>query len=205
MPSSVVTRQESRASSAMSARLARNWWAIGLRGAVTVVFALTVLSLQPPKIASLVFMFAAYIAFDGAFAIVAGSLAAKRNERWWSLIFEGSVNLMLAGVILVWPATIAMPFLPLASAWSIVTGAMMLAAAQRLSIMHGRWLLVIAGTVSALWGAVIAGAAPSWANDISVLEDLLVGYALVFGIVVMVLAWQLRRKRSPANPELAHA
>jgi uncharacterized membrane protein HdeD (DUF308 family) len=206
MQSSGATQQSGRTSSAaMNARLARNWWAIGLRGVVTVVFGLAVILLPPAKIASLVVLFAAYIAADGAFAIIAGALAARRGERWWSLILEGSTNLAVAGVILIWPATIALPFLPLASAWAIVTGAMMLAASQRSSVSHGRWLLVIAGTVSAIWGAVIAGAAPSWAEDISALERWLVAYALLFGVALAALALQLRGEREETNNSPAHA
>src|SRR5258705_9113826 len=64
----------------MSAGLARNWWAIGLRGAAAILFVIAILCLPSPTIASLVLMFAAYVAADGALAILAGmaSGAARR-------------------------------------------------------------------------------------------------------------------------------
>src|SRR3984893_4503063 len=74
----------------MSTGLARNWWAIGLRGAVAILFAIAVMWLPASTIASLVLMFAAYIAADGAFAILAGMRAAGRGDRWRMLILEGS-------------------------------------------------------------------------------------------------------------------
>src|SRR5688572_4477332 len=90
-------------SGAMSAGLARNWWAVGLRGAAAVLFALSVLILPPQTVASLVLLFTAYIAADGALAILSGSRAARRGARWWALVFEGMTNLA-AGGILVWQA-----------------------------------------------------------------------------------------------------
>jgi uncharacterized membrane protein HdeD (DUF308 family) len=50
----------------MSAGLARSWWAIGLRGIATLLFGIAVLILPSPSIASLVLLFAAYVAADGA-------------------------------------------------------------------------------------------------------------------------------------------
>jgi uncharacterized membrane protein HdeD (DUF308 family) len=55
----------------MSAGVARNWWAIGLSGAAAILFAITILSLPPRAFAPLVLLFAAYVAADGAFAILA--------------------------------------------------------------------------------------------------------------------------------------
>src|SRR3977135_1229286 len=86
---------------------------------------------------------------------------SPRGARWWLLVLEGSVNLGVAGVILIWPAIVAVPFLDLASAWAIVTGALMLAAARRLSLAHGQTLLLVAGIVSAGWGILVAGVGPS--------------------------------------------
>jgi hypothetical protein len=61
----------------MSARMSRKWWAIGLRGAAALLFAVAILSLPPQAIAPLVFLFAAYLAADGAFAILAGMRATS--------------------------------------------------------------------------------------------------------------------------------
>src|SRR3981189_2405330 len=90
---------------------------------------------------------------------------SPRGERWWLLVLEGSVNLGVAGVILIWPAIVAVPCLDLASAWAIVTGALMLAAARRLSLAHGQTLLLVAGIVSAGWGVLVPGVGPSAGGD----------------------------------------
>jgi uncharacterized membrane protein HdeD (DUF308 family) len=59
----------------MSAGLARNWWAVGLRGIAAVLFRLGILAVPSPTIASLVLLFAAYVTADGVSAILAGVCA----------------------------------------------------------------------------------------------------------------------------------
>ena len=46
----------------LNACLARNWWAVGLRGILAVAFGLAVLALPSPTLASLIVWFAAYLA-----------------------------------------------------------------------------------------------------------------------------------------------
>jgi len=180
-------------SNRMSAGLARNWWVVGLRAAAASLFIIAVLCLPSPTIASLVLMFAAYVAADGALAILAGMRALPRGERWRLLILEGATNLAAAAV-LAWPAiAIAAPFVRLACAWAVVTGALLLAAAHRLSGPHGRWVLVLAGVASAGWGALAAAAD---AGNPQTIRLWLVGYAVIFGGVLLALAGHLRRRHN---------
>jgi uncharacterized membrane protein HdeD (DUF308 family) len=180
----------------MSAGLARNWWAVGLRGAAAMLFVIAILCLPSPTIAALVLMFIAYVAADGALAILAGMRALPRGERWRLLILEGATNLAAAAAVLAWPAiAIAAPFVRLACAWAVVTGALLLAAAHRLSGPHGRWVLVLAGVASAGWGALAAAAD---ASDPHAIRLWLVGYAVIFGGVLLALAGQLRKRHQEA-------
>jgi uncharacterized membrane protein HdeD (DUF308 family) len=77
----------------MSAGVRGNWWAVGLRGAVALLFAITILSLPPHAVAPLVLLFTAYVAADGALAILVATRAAQWGYRWPLLTLEGSVNL----------------------------------------------------------------------------------------------------------------
>lgn len=71
---------------AMSAALARNWWAVALRGVFAILFGLIAVVLPGVTIGSLVLLFAVYMLVDGVFAIVACVRAAARHERWGLLI-----------------------------------------------------------------------------------------------------------------------
>jgi uncharacterized membrane protein HdeD (DUF308 family) len=183
---------------ATSNGLARNWWAVGLRGVAAVLFVLGVLVLPSPTLASLVLLCAAYVAADGCFAILAGMRAMRRGERWLMLILEGATNLTAAAAIIVWPAIAMAPFFQLASAWAVITGALLLAAARRLSRPHGRWILVVAGAVSASWGPLVAAFGPSSASDSRTISLWLIGYAVLFGGALLALAGQLQARHREA-------
>jgi uncharacterized membrane protein HdeD (DUF308 family) len=178
-----------------SAGLARNWRTIGLRAVAAGLFGLAMLAFPLPTLASLILMFIVYLGADGAFAIVAGARAARRGERWWSLMLEGAFNLAAAAVLLAWPAIAITPFIRITSAWAIVTGVLLIAAARRLSGSNGRWLLILAGGLSAGWGVL------STAADIRTPQAMglwLVSYAIVFGGTLAILSNQLRSRAREA-------
>jgi hypothetical protein len=99
-------------------------------------------------------LFAAYVAADGAFAILAGK--RRRGYRVPMMILEGSVNLAAAAAVLVWQVVAIVPLVQIATIWAMITGGLLLAAAHRLSGNEGRWILMLAGVVSASWGALVA-------------------------------------------------
>jgi uncharacterized membrane protein HdeD (DUF308 family) len=183
--SSESPRETARAS------FARNWWAIGLRGIATGLFGLCVFLLPPPTLAALVMLFAAYLAADGAFAILAGTIAAQHGERWRLQVLEGVVNLTVAGGVLAWHAITLVPFANLVSLWAIITGALMLAASRRFSGLRARRLLALGGTVSTVWGAIVAATGPSATADPWILELWFFAYAILFGTTISVLAVHL--------------
>jgi uncharacterized membrane protein HdeD (DUF308 family) len=134
-------------SAAMSAVLARNWWAIALRGVCGIIFGIIALLLPGVTLGVLVLWFAAYMLVDGIFAIVAGIRAATRHERWGALIFEGIIDLIAAAIALFAPLATILAFVWLSGAWAIVTGGLMLAAVFRLRRTHGKWLLGLGGII----------------------------------------------------------
>jgi uncharacterized membrane protein HdeD (DUF308 family) len=134
----------------MSAGMAGSWWAIGLRSAAAILFAIVVLWLPPQAVAPLVFLFAAYLIADGAFAILAGMRAPRWGSRWPMLILEGSVNLAAAAAVLVWQSVAAVALVPIATAWAVA----ILGASDTRTM--GLWLvgyaLIFGGTLVALAG-----------------------------------------------------
>jgi uncharacterized membrane protein HdeD (DUF308 family) len=182
-----------------SQMLARNWWLVALRGLLAQIFGIIAILLPGVTIAALVLLFAAYMLVDGVFAIIGGVRAARRHERWGLLIFEGIANLVAGGIAIVWPLITIVAFIYLLAAWAIVSGGLVFAAALRLQLEHGRWLLRFGGLVSLIWGLLLlfwplAGAvALAWWMG---------AYALLFGVTLLVLAFRLHgqaRRGSPAE------
>jgi uncharacterized membrane protein HdeD (DUF308 family) len=177
----------------MSAILAKNWWALALRGVFGIIFGIIAFVMPGVTIAALILWFAAYMIVDGIFAIVAGVRAAVKHERWGMLILEGIVDLIAGAIALLAPIATLLAFVWLSGAWAIVSGVLLLAAVFRLRRTHGKWLMAVGGVASVVWGILLFIAPIPGAV---VLTWWLGAYALIFGIAMLVLAFRLRRHRT---------
>ena len=176
-------------SEAMSSALARNWWAIALRGVIGILFGIVAFALPGATMLSLVLLFSAYMLVDGVLAIIAAVRAARQHKRWGLLVLEGVVDIATAVIAFAWPGITVLAFVLLVAAWAIISGGLMLAAAWRLNADHGRWWLVLGGVASLVYGVLLIVAPMIGAV---VLTWWLGAYALVFGAALLVLAFRLR-------------
>jgi uncharacterized membrane protein HdeD (DUF308 family) len=177
----------------MNMVLVRNWWALALRGVAALLFGLIAL-LAPGFVAVwLALLFGAYALIDGIFAIIAGIRAAERHERWWPLALEGLLSVLVGVIALLMPVAAALALLYLVCAWAIVTGVFRISAAIRLrKEIQGEWLLILNGALSVLLGVLIV-ARP--AAGLVTLIWVLGIYAMIYGIVLVGLAFKLRGHR----------
>lgn len=178
-------------SDAMSAQLARNWWAIALRGVFALLFGIAALLLPAVTLAALVLLYAAYMLADGILAIIAAVGAGRRHERWAWLAFEGIVDL-IAGAI----AFLAADHSPRLCLSDGRLGDRDRRVADRrgVSAARGPWPmgdgvwrrgLDHLGVLLIFWP--LAGAL--------VLIWWMAAYALFFGVALLVLAFRLRKRR----------
>jgi uncharacterized membrane protein HdeD (DUF308 family) len=185
---------------AMSAVLAGNWWAIALRGLAAIVLGIIALAVPAVVMLSFALLFAAYLLTDGVFAIIAAVRAARQHERWVLMLVEGILDIVVGLIAAAFPVGAVLAFVFVIAAWALLTGGLMLASAFRLHLSHGCWWLALGGLVSIIWGVLLAIAPIIGAV---VLTWWLGGYALVFGVVLLVLAFRLRRQRD-AGTAAAH-
>jgi len=177
----------------MSKALARNWWAIALRGALAIIFGVVALALPGVTMLSLVLVFAAYAVVDGVLAIIAAVRPARSHERWGLLVLEGLVDIAAGVLAFLWPGLTILIFVMIVAAWALVTGGLMTAAAFRLRLDHGRWWLALGGLASIACGVLLIIAPLIGAL---VLTWWLGAYALVFGVFLLILAFRLRARRA---------
>jgi len=177
---------------ALSEVLADSWWAVGLRGIMGILFGLICLLTPGIAVEVFVILFAAYMLVDGVFAIASGIKAARNGERWGLLILEGIVDLAAGLVAVLWPAITLIALIWIVAIWAIVSGALMLGAAFTLKLDHGRWWLALGGIASVIFGILLVIEPLIGA----VVLTLWIGaYALVFGIFLLILAFQLHAKK----------
>ena len=177
---------------AMSEVLAQRWWAVGLRGILAIIFGLICLLTPGIALGAFVIVFAAYMFVDGVFAIISGIRAARSGENWGLLILEGVVDLAAGAIAVLWPAITLVVLVWIVAIWAIVSGALMVAAAFSLNLDYGRWWLALGGIASTVFGILLIIEPLIGA----VVLTLWIGaYALVFGVFLLVLGFQLHSKR----------
>jgi uncharacterized membrane protein HdeD (DUF308 family) len=177
---------------ALSEILAARWWVVGLRGLLGIAFGFICLLVPAAAILALVLLFSAYMLVDGTLAIISGIKAARGGERWGLLALEGVVDIAAGAIAFLWPAITAVAFVLLIAIWAIISGGLMLVAAFSLNKEHGRWWLALGGIASTIFGIVLLIAPIVGAV---VLTWWLGAYALVFGVLLLVLAFQLHGKQ----------
>src|ERR1700761_6508532 len=79
---------------AMSAALARHWWAIVLRGVIAVAFGVLALAAPVAVLLSLALLFGIYMLVDGGIFLVASARAVVAHGRWFMLLAEALLNIL---------------------------------------------------------------------------------------------------------------
>ena len=170
--------------------LARNWWALALRGVVAVLFGLLTFLLPGITLVTLVLLFGVYALVDGVFNVIAFFRVASHH---WAFLIEGVIGIIAGILTFAWPAITAIVLLYLIAFWAIFTGVFEIVAGIRLrKAITNEWLMVVMGVLSLVFGVLILFAPVAGALAIV----LWIGaYALVFGIFLLALAFRLRRHR----------
>jgi uncharacterized membrane protein HdeD (DUF308 family) len=167
-----------------------NWWLLALRGLIAVVFGVLAFMWPGATLITLVWLFGAFAMVNGILSLVLAAKTPKGYPRIGSLILGGLLGILAGFLAFVMPGITALGLLILIAAWAIVTGVMELVAAVRLrKIITNEWLLILAAIASVAFGVILlfqpaAGAlALIW---------LIGAWALVFGILLMILAFRMR-------------
>jgi len=178
--------------------LSRNWWALALRGLAAILFGILAFAWPGITLFVLILFFGAYMLVDGIFAIVAAVRAAGEEARWWLLLLEGILGVVVGLVTFFWPGLTALALLYLIAAWAIVTGIMEIVEAIRLrQEIVGEWALILGGALSLLFGVLLV-VIPARAGLLS-LTWLIGAYAVAFGVLLVILAFRVRN--APSSSE----
>ena len=169
-----------------------NWGAVLLRGIIAILFGVVAILFPGATVAFLALMFGAYAFMDGVLALVS-ALRGGRHGHGWAAALEGVAGIAIGVLTFMQPWSTAVVLIYLIAGWAIVTGILEIITAVRFHrVLAGGWLLGIAGVASLVIGVLLVAAPAAGAVAIA----LWVGaYAIVFGVVLMVLALRLRSWR----------
>lgn len=173
--------------------LADRWWMIGLRGLLGVLFGLLAFAMPLPTLVALVWLFGLYAFLDGLFSLAAAWRRRPGDPPWWALLLSGAAGVAAGMISFVWPGITALALVYLIAAWAFITGLFQVAAAIRLrKEIEGEWMLGLSGILSVGLGVLLAVMPGAGAIG---LVWYFGAYALLFGVVLMVLSYRLRSHR----------
>jgi len=166
------------------------WWALAVRGVLAIVFGVLAWVWPGVTLFVLVILFGAYAIVDGLGAIIEAFRSAPSKSRAW-LGVTGVLGVVAGLAAFLWPGATSLILLMLIAAWAVVTGVfeIIAAIALRREITGEGWHIV-SGVVSVLFGVVLF----AWpAQGILAVLWLIGICAVVFGVTMLIAAFQLRR------------
>lgn len=169
--------------------ITNKWWLFLLRGLLAIIVAVICFVQPGSALIALVFVLGFYSFLVGVLAITGAAIGAA-GDRWWALLLEGILGIVVALVIWSWPTASTQAFVYFVAAWLIVSGFFQIAAGVRLrDVIPNEWLYIIAGIISILFGVWIFRSPSQGA----VATAFLFGwYFLLSGIVQVMFAFRLR-------------
>ncbi len=184
------------------AALARNWWAVALRGVAAIVFGVLAFLTPGSALLALVLVFGAYAIVEGVLNIVA-ALRGRTGTPWWELMLEGIVSIAAGVIAFAIPGLTALVLLYLIAAWAVVTGVLEIVGAVRLrKHVTGEVWLALSGVLSIAFGVIVALAPAVGALAVVFWIG---AYAVIFGAALIALGFRLRRWHRHDRVPLARA
>lgn len=170
--------------------LARDWWALALRGLFTMSFGLALLVWRGVTLDVVVWLFAVFALVTGGFVSIV-AVTRRHTRRWWLLLLEGVAGMLLGLAALLWPQLGAVGLLYLIVFWGMLAGALQILAALSLGReLSGQWYYALFGGVTIVLGLLLLRVVGA---ELLVNLWMVALYAVLAGVLLVVLAWRLRR------------
>ena len=187
-------------SGSMNARMENSAWLLMLRGVVAILFGVLAIAWPDLTLVFLVALFAAYALLGGGVAVAVGFRSRDLDGKWWLPLLLGIVSIAAGVYAIVYPGLTALALVLVMGINALITGALDIAIAIRLhKVLRGRWLLVLSGVVSMLFGALVLAAPEAGALALVWLVSL---HAVVTGVLLLSLG--LRTRRAADDGTLHH-
>lgn len=171
--------------------LTKNWWMVALRGVLLIVFAILLFTNPGLTAVTLAIWFAALLFVDGLFTLGGTLMHWKSSEDRWLLLADGGLSLIL-GILLFRAPGMTLLFMALTfSFWFIFSGIARIAMGVQLrKEIQGEGWMILGGVLSVIFGLVLFAQPGISLSTLMMLTGI---FALVVGIVLLVIGFKLRK------------
>jgi uncharacterized membrane protein HdeD (DUF308 family) len=166
------------------------WSSVALRGVAALAFGVLALTWSAITLHTLVIIFGIFALVDGMLEGYNAMTAKRQEQKWFLTALRSLIGIVIGIVSLAVPGVTGTVFLALIGIWAILSGVGEIVIAIKLPLSKaGQYLLEFGGLISLIFGIIMLSLVNSQALD----QTWLIGiYALVFGVVMVCLAVQIR-------------
>jgi len=186
----------------MKKLLVSNWDMFLVRGILAILFGIATLLMPGITLIVLVVLFGAYALVEGVILSILAFKNRTNDSSWWLMLLTGLVSIAAGVVTFAWPGITTVSLFYVIVAWAIVTGISEVIYAIRFrKEIEGEWLLVLDGILSVAFGVLLIAQPIPWALAVLWLIGV---YAIAYGVMLVVLAFRLRKlevKDNAPQPE----
>ena len=174
--------------------LKRYWWVPVIRGISGIVFGIIAFAYPGLALATLVFLFGAWVLIDGVFRVVGATAGRASDPDWGFHLIIGILGILVGFLTFRAPGITALALIIYVAAWALMVGAAEIAFAVRLrKEMKGEWFLILMGVASIIFAVLLL-----WNPGPGALALLwlIASYAVVFGVLAIFFGFRLRSLRT---------
>jgi len=175
---------------------------MAIRGAAAILFGLLAMFWPASAAIAVVFVVAAFLFIEGAFAIGAAVHQRNKGNRWGWLLFEGTLGVLAGTFGFVAPMLSAMVLTLVIAAWALIRGVVQVATGlERRTLMDNPEWHILQGVLAILLALALAiwtlpgTLALAWAIGV---------YAVVFGAGTLGFAMKMRKRATATDDDMRH-
>ncbi|MFE3289516.1 HdeD family acid-resistance protein [Rhodococcus sp. NPDC059234] len=172
-------------------RIAKDvWWMLLVRGIVAIAFGIVAIAWPHVTVKALIVVVGIFWIVDGIISAVRAVQARKVVQSWVWWLAAALVSVTAGIVLFVWPDVTALVFAYLMGFWAILLGILEVIGSFQVMANGGQWIgSMVAGILALLFGLILV----IWpGSGITGLMWLVGGFAILFGILFLVGAFQVR-------------
>jgi uncharacterized membrane protein HdeD (DUF308 family) len=171
-------------------------WIPLLRGFWLVILGEIILLVPDMSLKNLGILFGIYALVDGTLALVLAIRPPGIRASWW-LAAIGICGILAGMIALLWPGLSAYAFAYCIALWAIIVGLCEVAGAIALrKLVPNEWFCILGGGVSIIFGFALMSRSD---EGTPALVWLIGGFAIIFGILQVAAAYQLRKHIAGSN------
>lgn len=174
----------------MANLLARNWWIVGLRGLAAIILGIIAVAIPHIALLAVIYVLSAYALINGLITIFIAVVGRAHVNHWVWLLAEGIAGVLIGIIFLRWPSLTLLVVVAFIAAWALINGAgEIFQGIQLRKVLTNEWLLILSGVASVLFALILLFFPGSSIITLMIVFGV---YAIIFGALLLGVAWQLR-------------